>query len=372
MTEHIQTIVIGAGIIGLATARALASSGREVIVLESEEGIGTITSSRNSEVIHAGIYYSKNSLKAKLCVSGNKSIYKYCTQNGVPFKRIGKLIVATNEHQIPLLAEIMKKAKNNGVKELEFLSKKKTKSLDPNLKVKGAIFSPSTGIVDSHSLMLTIQGDAENSGAIIAFRNPVEKISLLGDKFLTRIGGFNPMTITSNEIINCGGLNAIQIASSMIGLIKKFIPPRPDKFAKGNYFSFFGECPFKHLIYPIPVNGGLGIHSTIDLGGQTKFGPDIEWIDTLNYEVDPRCSKKFYNSIRQYWPELPDNSLQPSYSGIRPKIGNLSSDKYESDFIIQGEDEHGIKGLVNLFGIESPGLTSSLTIADYVLKILEH
>jgi L-2-hydroxyglutarate oxidase LhgO len=370
MSEFVQTVVIGAGVVGLAIARSLAMSGREVIVLESEDAIGTGTSARNSEVIHAGIYYPKDSNKARLCVEGKHLLYDYCTSHGINHRRIGKLLVATNIEELPALEEMKLKAEANGVDDLTDMSADEIRATEPNVKAVGALFSPSTGIVDSHGLMLALQGDAEAAGAMIAFSAPVTGGHIESDGITLNIGGDTPMTLKCAEMINAAGHGAVQIAAKLDGLPSEFIPPQPTQFAKGNYFILSGKSPFNHLIYPVPVPGGLGTHSTLDLGGQTKFGPDVEWVNELNYEVDPSRAGLFYASIRRFWPGLPDGALMPGYVGIRPKLRGVEAGKYADDFLIEGPDAHGIPGLVNLFGIESPGLTSCLAIANDTLRHL--
>lgn len=369
MNEQIQTVVIGAGVVGLAIARKLAMSGREVILLESEDVIGTATSARNSEVIHAGIYYPKDSLKARFCVAGNKALYQYCDERSIPHKNIGKLIVATSEDEVQSLEGIRERAAANGARALRLLSKDEIGEMEPNLSVSGALFSPSTGIIDSHSLMLSYQGEAEDHGAMIAFMSPVAGGQVGEGNITLSVGGDAAMDLDCLELVNSAGLGAQGIANGLQGLDSSTIPPL--YFAKGNYFTLAGKTPFNHLIYPVPVPGGLGTHSTLDMGGQTKFGPDVEWSDTIDYTVDPHRGDEFYAAIRRYWPGLPDESLQPGYVGIRPKLAGPEGGKYGSDFMIQGPTDHGIRGLVNLYGIESPGLTSSLAIADYVLELLE-
>ncbi len=369
MNEQIQTVVIGAGVVGLAIARKLAMSGREVIILEAEDAIGTATSARNSEVIHAGIYYPKDSLKARFCVAGNRALYQYCNERAIPHKRLGKLIVATSQDEVASLAGIQERAAANGAEALRSLSKSEISELEPNLSVAGALFSPSTGIIDSHSLMLSYQGEAEDHGAMIAFMSPVEGGSIGEGRITLSVGGDAAMQLDCLELVNSAGLGAQGIANRLQGLSPVTVPPL--HFAKGNYFTLAGKTPFNHLIYPVPVAGGLGTHSTLDMGGQTKFGPDVEWSEQIDYSVDPHRGDGFYAAIRRYWPDLPDNSLQPGYVGIRPKLAGPEGGKYDSDFLIQGPSDHRIKGLVNLYGIESPGLTSSLAIADYVLEQLE-
>lgn len=369
MSEQIQTVVIGAGVVGLAIARKLAMSGREVILLESEDAIGTATSARNSEVIHAGIYYPKDSLKARFCVAGNKALYAYCAERAIPHKRMGKLIVATSEDEVPSLQGIAERAAANGAEALRLLSASEIAEMEPNLNVSGALFSPSTGIVDSHSLMLSYQGEAEDHGAMIAFMSPVNGGQIVDGTITISVGGEAPMELECQELINSAGLGAQAISNSLEGLDADTVPPL--YFAKGNYFTLTVKTPFNHLIYPVPVPGGLGTHSTLDMGGQTKFGPDVEWSNDIDYTVDKKRGDGFYEAIRRYWPGLPDDSLQPGYVGIRPKLAGPDGGKYDSDFLIHGAADHGIKGLVNLYGIESPGLTSSLAIADYVLERLE-
>ncbi len=366
-TETVECTVIGAGVIGLACARALALRGMEVIVLESADAIGTGISSRNSEVIHAGIYYPKDSLKARLCVEGRNKLYDFCSSHGVEAKRYGKLIVATNETQAAELSNILKRAEDNGVNDLEWLNAPQAKSMEPALNATSALLSPSTGILDSHSFMLALQGDAEENGAMIAFMSPVVSGDIEDDGIVIRTGGSEPMAIKSKMVVNAAGLGAQSISKAIKGAPQSSIPPL--YYAKGNYFTLNGQTPFKHLIYPVPEQAGLGVHLTLDLGGQAKFGPDVEWVENLEYMVDPSRSNKFYNAIRSYWPGLADGALQAGYSGIRPKLQKPGEPA--KDFVIQGTDVHGIPGLVNLYGIESPGLTSSLAIADEVLKHLE-
>ena len=366
MTESVDAAVIGAGVVGLAVARALALAGREVIVLESEDAIGTGTSSRNSEVIHAGIYYPKDSLKAKYCVAGRKRLYPYCAARGIGHRRCGKLIVATDEDQIPGLREIESKARANGVDDIRWVTGTDARTMEPALTCVAALLSPSTGIIDSHGLMLAYQGDAEDSGAMVAFKSPVEGGRVTGAGIELDIGGAVPMTLRARAVVNAAGLFAQPVAAAIEGLDPNSVPPR--HFAKGNYFSLAGRAPFTHLIYPAPEAAGLGVHLTLDLGGQAKFGPDVEWVDDIDYEVDPKRCEGFYAAVRRYWPGLADGSLQPAYSGIRPKLQAPGEAAW--DFVTQGPVEHGVAGLVNLYGIESPGLTSSLAIADAVLALL--
>ncbi len=365
--EKVDCVVIGAGVVGLAVARELALAGREVIVLESAELIGSETSSRNSEVIHAGIYYPKNSLKALFCVEGKKRLYRYCAEHGVPYQRCGKLIVATLPEQVDTLKEIQKKAAANGVDDLQLLSGNEATSIEPELNCVAALRSPSTGIIDSHSLMLAYQGDAENKGAMIAFLSPVVDGELGADGIFLNVGGETPMRLSCKTVINSAGLHAPKIAQKIKGFSTDNTPPA--FYAKGNYYSLLGKPPFSRLIYPVPEPGGLGVHITIDLGGQARFGPDVEWIDHIEYSVDPQRSDKFYDAVRAYWPGLKDGALVPGYAGIRPKISGPGEEA--ADFVVQGPNDHGVPNLVNLYGIESPGLTASLAIAERVRKVLK-
>lgn len=365
-TDKIECAVVGAGVIGLAVARALALQGRDVVVLEAENAIGTGTSSRNSEVIHAGIYYAKDSLKARLCVSGKHKLYDYCEEHGVPHKRCGKLIVATNDEQSKTLAGIAEKAWNNEVRDLERLDQKTVLDMEPELNAVGALLSPSTGLIDSHSLMLSYQGDAEARGAMIAFNSPVMGGQLQDSAIQLNVGGETPMQLACDVLINCGGLHAQKLAGSLQGISPEFVPET--HYAKGNYFTLSGRTPFRHLIYPVPEEAGLGVHLTLDLAGQARFGPDVEWVDRIDYQVDPVRGDSFYEAIRGYWPGLPDDSLSPDYCGIRPKLKGAGN--APADFVIEGPETHGVQGLVNLFGIESPGMTASLAIADEVISKL--
>jgi L-2-hydroxyglutarate oxidase LhgO len=362
----IDAIVIGAGVVGIATASALARSGRSVIVIEAAEGIGTVTSSRNSEVIHAGIYYPEGSLKAKLCVEGRHALYRWCDAHRVPYRRSGKLIVATDQGELAAIAALEKKGLANGVDDLTMITAEAAMGLEPALSCVGALMSPSTGILDSHSFMLSLQGDAEDNGTAFAFHTPFLHADVSGNAFHVETGGADPMRLSTSVLVNCAGLHSSVAAKAMTGLETAHIPET--LYAKGNYFSLRGRAPFSHLIYPAPHTHGLGVHLTLDLGGQARFGPDVEWVETLDYEVDPKRSEGFDDAIRRYWPGLPDGALVPAYSGIRPKISGPHDPA--PDFRIDGPETHGIQGLVNLFGIESPGLTSSLAIAKAVLEKL--
>lgn len=360
--EQVECVVVGAGVVGIAVARALAQAGREVLVLEAAEGIGTGTSSRNSEVIHAGIYYAANSLMARLCVRGKLLLYDFCRDYGVPFVNCGKLIVATTAAEAEQLDLIRARAAANGVRDLRKLAAAEALALEPALRCTAALLSPSTGVVDSHAFMLAMQGHAEAAGAFFAFYSPVEAGGVTPDGFLLRVGGAEPMELSCRLLVNSAGLSAPLVARALAGVPPDAIPT--PYYAKGNYFTLAGRSPFSRLIYPVPVAGGLGVHLTIDLGGQARFGPDVEWVDTLDYAVDPRRADVFYDAVRKYWPALPDGALQPGYAGIRPKIVPPSVAK--QDFVIQGAAAHGVPGLVNLFGIESPGLTAALAIGEEV------
>ncbi|MBI3701960.1 MAG: NAD(P)/FAD-dependent oxidoreductase [Afipia sp.] len=365
--ERIDCVVVGAGVVGLAVGRRLAQAGLEVIVLEAAGDIGTGTSSRNSEVIHAGIYYPAGSLMAQLCVSGKKMLYTYCSERGIAHRRCGKLIVATSESENSKLASIKAHAEANGVDDMTPLSGAEACALEPALSCTGALLSPSTGIVDSHAYMLSLRGEIEDDGGALAFHAPLVRAKSNADGFEVEVGGDAPMTLGCRLLINSAGLSAPAIARSIEGMPAEHIPTA--YYAKGNYFSCSTRVPFSHLIYPVPEAGGLGVHLTIDLGGQAKFGPDVEWVKELDYMVDPARAERFYPAIRRYWPSLPDGALSPSYAGIRPKI--VPPEIARQDFVIQGSADHGLPGLVNLFGIESPGLTSSLAIAERVAALVE-
>jgi L-2-hydroxyglutarate oxidase LhgO len=360
--DRVECVVVGAGVVGLAIARRLAQAGLEVVVLEAAEGIGTVTSSRNSEVIHAGIYYPAGSLMARMCVAGKHALYDYCRDHGIPHRKCGKLIVATTPSETEKLQSIKAHAEANGVLDMQTLSGDAARKMEPALKCDAALLSPSTGIVDSHAFMLALRGDAGTAGAAYAFHAPLLRARTGADGIELDVGGAAPMTLQCRLLINSAGLGAPAVARGIDGMPIELIPPA--YLAKGNYFSCSARAPFSHLIYPVPEPGGLGVHLTLDLAGQARFGPDVEWVDTVDYAVDPARAMRFYPAIRRYWPTLPDGALMPSYSGIRPKIVPPAVAK--QDFMIQGPRDHGVAGLINLFGIESPGLTSSLAIADHV------
>jgi L-2-hydroxyglutarate oxidase LhgO len=412
MDESLDCVVVGAGVVGLAVARALALAGREVVVLEAAEGIGTGTSSRNSEVIHAGIYYPKGSLKARLCVQGKQALYAYCAERGVPHRRCGKLIVATEDAQLTTLADIRAKAAANGVGDLTHLSRQEAQALEPEIECVGALLSPSTGIIDSHAFMLALQGDAEHAGAVFAFHSRVARARVVDGGFeievqtLTgdpgtagRAGGVSAAgasaggtcmagtdveravqrgaagpgvdlastsTWHARTLVNAAGLHAPDVAARIEGLDARHVPRA--HYARGHYFTLSGRPRFQRLIYPVPQPGGLGVHLTLDLQGQARFGPDVQWVDGIDYTVDPRRADAFYAEVRRYWPALADGALQPGYAGIRPKLAGPEAPNL--DFRIDGPAQHGVPGLINLLGIESPGLTASLAMGDLVAEVL--
>ena len=363
--DKVDCIVIGAGVVGLAVARALALQRREVMVLEAANAIGTGTSSRNSEVIHAGIYYPQGSLKAELCVQGKQMLYDYCNERGIGHSRCGKLIVATTESQVAQLKGIIAKAAANRVNDLVLISREQALSMEPQLECVAAVHSPSTGIVDSHALMLSLQGDIENSGGFSVLNTVVAQ--LICAQAAIKVISSDGTELAAKTVINAAGLNAPQVARCIKGLDANHVPQT--FWAKGNYFTLSGKSPFSRLIYPVPEAAGLGVHLTIDLGGQAKFGPDVEWVESQDdLLVDPSRGDAFYAEVRKYWPGLKDGALQAGYAGMRPKLQGPGVPA--GDFVIQGEAVHGLPGLVNLFGIESPGLTSSLAIGERVSQML--
>ncbi|MGO4390570.1 NAD(P)/FAD-dependent oxidoreductase [Variovorax sp. M-6] len=363
--DEFDCAVIGAGVVGLAVARALALQGREVIVLESEGAIGTGTSSRNSEVIHAGIYYPQGSLKAQLCVDGKQRLYAYAGERGLPHRRCGKLIVATSEAQVGQLEAIAAKARANGVDDLVLLTREQARAMEPQLECLAALHSPSTGIVDSHALMLSLQGDLEHAGGLVALKSEVVGAECGGSGIVLK--SRDGTALRCNTVVNAAGLSAPLLARRFEGLPAASVPTA--HFAKGSYFTLAGRAPFHRLIYPVPEAAGLGVHLTLDLGGQAKFGPDVQWVASPDdLVVDAARGEGFYAEVRKYWPALPDAALVPGYAGIRPKISGPG--EAAADFMIQGPEAHGVRGLVNLFGIESPGLTSSLAIAHHVSALL--
>ncbi|MDP1654662.1 MAG: NAD(P)/FAD-dependent oxidoreductase [Hylemonella sp.] len=369
--EQVDCVVVGAGVVGLAVARALALAGREVIVVEAQTAIGQGVSSRNSEVIHAGLYYTPGSLKAKLCVRGKELLYALCASHGVDHSNCGKLVVATSESEAAALRGLQDKAAANGVP-VQWLDAAQAKALEPALACTAALLSPTTGIVDSHGFMLALQGDLEKAGGMVALGSAVESAVLGqgGAPHVLRMA--DGSEIAASIVVNSASLHACALARRFEGLDARHVPQ--ETYAKGSYYSLAGRSPFSRLIYPAPADAWLGVHLTLDLGGQAKFGPDLEWLDTkqpesIDYTVDPRRADGFYAEVRRYWPALPDGALQPSYSGVRPKI--YGPGEKAPDFRIDGPAEHGVPGLVNLFGIESPGLTSSMAIGEHVAGLLQ-
>jgi L-2-hydroxyglutarate oxidase LhgO len=373
--DSVDAVVIGAGVVGLAVARALALQGRETLILERESAIGTGISSRNSEVIHAGLYYPAGSVKARLCVRGRELLYAYCATHGVAHRRCGKLVVATAAEQAAGLAQLAERGRVNGVADLRLLDAAEARALEPALACDAALLSPSTGIVDSHALMLALLGDVERAGGVLALRSPVLALRCSpGAGHEIEVGGDEPMQLRARVVVNAAGLHAPALAQAMHGLDAQFVPP--PRFCKGSYFTLAsGRAPFSRLVYPLPRDGGLGVHLTLDLAGQARFGPDTQWLpdvadaDALDYRVEAARADAFYAEVRRYWPALADGALQPAYSGVRPKLHG--PDEAAADFLVQGPERHGVAGLVNLFGIESPGLTSCLALAEEAVGRLE-
>jgi len=359
-----EVLVVGAGVVGLAVARRAALDGHDVIVAEAANAIGTGTSSRNSEVIHAGIYYPTHSLRAQHCVRGRRLMYALCESHGVPHRKVGKLLIVTDDADIPKLDALHKQAQINGVENMTALDAADAMRMEPGLFCVAAYLSAETGIVDSHRYMLALRGDIEDRGGAIAFNTPIERMQRDGAGWKVSFGGEQPGTIRVDAVVNAAGHGAQKLAVATEGYPQERVPPHV--MAKGNYFKYAGRTPFTRLIYPAPVPGGLGVHITLDMGGGMKFGPDVEWIERENYEVDPGRAPAFYQYIRKYWPGLPDGSLIPDYAGIRPKITRQGEPA--ADFLIDRPRDHGLPGLVQMFGIESPGLTSSLSLAEYVIE----
>ena len=372
--DRVDCAVVGAGVVGLAVARALALAGHEVVLIEQATAIGTGVSSRNSEVIHAGLYYATGSLRARLCVRGRELLYRYCEERGVAHRRCGKLVVATAAAEVPQLHRIAAQATANGLggaDALVWLTSAQAQAMEPALHCVAALWSPATGIVDSHGLMLALLGDAERAGAVLALASPWAAARRHGATWVLRSAGSEPFEMAARWVVNCAGLQAQAVAASMHGFPAAAIPPL--HLAKGHYFSLAARSPFSHLIYPTPVDGGLGVHLTLDLAGQAKFGPDVQWLAdaepaTLDYGVDPRRAAAFEAAVRRYWPGLPAGALQPAYTGVRPKLSGPGAPTV--DFRIDGPAQHGQAGVVQLFGIESPGLTASLAIAEQVAAVV--
>ena len=362
MVEKVEAVVVGAGVVGLAVTRKLALSGLEVVLLEAASAIGTETSSHNSGVIHAGIYYPRGSLKARLCVRGKGLLYDYCELRHIPYRRVGKLIVATSAEQQVTLEELATKGKENGVGDLRHLSADEVSRMEPNINSLSALYSPSTGIVDTAALMLSYQGEIEAAGGILALNAPVKRVQARTSGFRVEIGGADPMLLDTGLLVNSTGLYMTETLANIDGFPGRCIPAL--YYAKGNYFSLSGPAPFSHLVYPVPGVASLGIHATLDLAGQVRFGPDVEWVDAPDYQVSADRVEAFYGAIVRYFPTLDPGRLSPDYAGVRPKLSPPNG--AFTDFLIQGEGTHGIAGMINLLGIESPGLTSSLAIAEEV------
>jgi L-2-hydroxyglutarate oxidase LhgO len=361
-----QVLVVGAGVVGLAVARAAALAGHEVIVAEAESGIGTGISSRNSEVIHAGLYYPTGSKRARHCTRGRRMLYEFCASHGVPHRKCGKLVVATNEREVGRLDAIIAQAKSNGVEGVDIIDADAARRLEPALSCRMAMISPETGIIDSHRFMLALEGDLEDHGGALALNTPIKRLARTAEGWQVHFGGADAQSITVDAVVNAAGLGAQKLARATEGYPAARIPPL--HLGKGSYFSFAGRPAFSRLIYPVPVPGGLGVHVTLDMAGRMRFGPDVEWIEQENYDVDPMRAAAFYARIRDYWPGLPDDRLRPDYCGIRPKL--TGPNEAAADFMVEGPREHGMARLVHLFGIESPGLTSALSLAGEVVEAL--
>jgi L-2-hydroxyglutarate oxidase LhgO len=366
MSERVDVVVIGAGVVGLAVARALALAGREVLIVEAEPTFGSHTSSRNSEVIHAGIYYPTGSKKARSCVRGKQLLYDYCERNDVPHRRLGKLIVATRDDEVPALEKILAQAQANGVGDLTWLEAHEIAELEPAVRAVRGLFSPSSGIVDSHAVMASFLRDAREAGAELVLSSPILSGAVTDAGIELEVGGSDPVSIACNAVVNSAGLFAQSVARSMRGVPERSIPG--SFYAKGHYFTMSGKSPFSHLVYPIPAPGGLGVHVTLDLAGQVRFGPDVSWLDGVDYAFDDGRAASFYGAVRAYFPDLRDGALLPGYTGIRPKLAPQGSPP--GDFVVQGPSDHGVPGLVQLFGIESPGLTSALALAEEVCALV--
>lgn len=362
MADRVECVVIGAGVVGLAVARALALAGREVLLLEAEAHHGTITSARNSGVIHAGLYYATGSFKARFCVAGNRALYAYCEQRGVDHQHCGKLVVASSEAEEKVLLNLLERARANDVDGVRMISAAEAQELEPQVRCTAALLCPTSGIIDQHPFMLALQGDMENAGGTLVTDCRVEQVLRLENGFLVKTAGDSATEVEAGFVVNSAGLGAVDLLKRIEGYPRERIPTL--HLARGNYFTVAARSPFRHLIYPVPHSAGLGIHATLDLGRRVRFGPDVEWIDHIDYSVNVSRAAQFYEAIRRYWPNLADGALVPDYTGIRPKLHGPGEP--QPDFRIESEKEHGIAGLVNLLGIESPGFTSSLPIGDYV------
>jgi L-2-hydroxyglutarate oxidase LhgO len=362
-----QILVIGAGVVGLAVARSAARKGHDVVIAEAANAIGTGVSSRNSEVIHAGLYYPSGSLRARHCLQGRRMLYEFCRSHGVPHRKCGKLVVAGSDAELERVDAIAAQGRANGVEGLEVIDGNAARALEPQLQCCGALHSPETGILDAHACMLALRGELEDAGGAIAFDTPVLGATRREGQWSVRIGKAEGGEFAFDALVNCAGLGAQSLARGIEGYPAARIPRQV--LAKGNYFTFTGKPAFTRLIYPTPMPGGLGVHVTLDLAGRMRFGPDVEWIEQENYEVNPERAGIFYERIRTYWPNLPENSLAPDYAGIRPKL--TGPGEPAADFVIDGPAQHGLPGLVHMFGIESPGLTSSLSLAEEVSGYLD-
>jgi len=364
---ELDSVVVGGGVIGLAVARALASGGRSVTLLEAEARLGQHTSSRNSEVIHAGIYYPAGSLKAQLCVTGRELLYRYCAERSVPHARLGKLVVATREQELPDLLRLETQARAAGVFDLRWVERDEIAALEPEISAVRGLLSPSTGILDSHALLRSLARDAEQLGVVLALSAPLLGSAIVSSGFELQVGGNDPFRARARRLINAAGLGAQQLARSMLGMPSEWVPEA--HYAKGHYFQLRGRSPFTHLIYPIPEQGGLGVHVTLDLAGNARFGPDVQFVPNLDYGFDSTRLASFREAIRRYYPSLNEADLAAGYTGIRPK---LSSDpRAGQDFSVVGPRQHGVPRLVHLFGIESPGLTASLALAELVATLCD-
>ena len=362
MADRIECVVIGAGVVGLAVARALALAGREVLLLEAESHPGTITSARNSGVIHAGLYYAPGSFKARFCVAGNRALYAYCKARGVDHHNTGKLIIANGDEEEKVLSHLLERAHRNDVEGVRMISSIEAHELEPEVHCTAALLCPTSGIVDQHPYMLALQGDMENAGGTLVCECRVEKLTRTANGFIVKTGGDSATEIEARFVVNSAGLDAVDMLARIEGYPAERIPKL--HLARGNYFTVAERSPFRHLVYPVPHTAGLGIHATLDLGKRVRFGPDVEWIDKIDYSVNPARAPSFYEAIRHYWPRLADGALMPDFAGIRPKLHGPNEP--QPDFRIESAADHGLPGLVNLLGIESPGLTSSLAIGDYV------